>query len=164
MRKLEQQVAALCRAVAVRLAGGEDVSIRADGAFVESVLGPPKHTRQTREREPRAGVATGVAWTPAGGDILFVESTRMPGKGRVHLTGKMGDVMRESATTAFTFLRARAGKLGLPEDFLTKIDVHVHLPQGAVPKDGAARRADDLHVPGLDAHPAQGPHRRGHER
>jgi ATP-dependent Lon protease len=138
VRKLEQQAASICRAVAVRLAHGEDVSIMADREYVQGVLGAPKAKRQQPERSARAGVATGVAWTPAGGDLLFVEATRMPGSGRLHLTGNMGDVLKESAAAAFTFVRARAQDLGLPDDFLSKTDVHVHLPAGAVPKDGAA--------------------------
>ena len=138
VRKLEQQAAAVCRAIAVRLANGEDVSIVADGAFVEGVLGPPTARRQTPERDARPGLATGLAWTPAGGDLLFVEASTMPGSGKLHLTGNMGDVLKESATAAFTFVRARATELGLPEDFLRRTDIHVHLPAGAVPKDGAA--------------------------
>ncbi|MBW2509541.1 MAG: endopeptidase La, partial [Deltaproteobacteria bacterium] len=138
VRKLEQQAAAICRAIAVRLANGEDVSVLADPEFVQEVLGAPKAKRQQPERSARAGVATGVAWTPAGGDLLFVEATRMPGSGRLHLTGNMGDVLKESAAAAFTFVRARAEELGLPVDFVSKSDIHVHLPAGAVPKDGAA--------------------------
>ena len=138
VRKLEQQAAAICRAVAVRLADGEDVSIMADAPFIEGVLGAPSATRQQPERSARAGVATGVAWTAAGGDLLFVEATRMPGNGKLHLTGNMGDVLKESAAAAFTFVRARAADLGLAEDFLSKTDIHVHLPAGGVPKDGAA--------------------------
>ncbi|MGB5265203.1 MAG: endopeptidase La [Polyangiales bacterium] len=138
VRKLEQQAAAVCRAVAVRLANGEDVSIMADAPFIESVLGAAKARRQKTERVPRAGVATGLAWTAAGGDLLFVEATRMPGTGKLHLTGNMGDVLKESAAAAFTFVRARARDLGLAEDFVTHTDIHVHLPAGGVPKDGAA--------------------------
>ena len=138
VRKLEQQAASVCRAVAVRLANGEDVSIMADPEFIQGVLGAPKTKPQQPERTARAGVATGVAWTPSGGDLLFVEATRMPGSGRLHLTGNMGDVLKESAAAAFTFVRARAQDLGLAEDFLSKTDVHVHLPAGGVPKDGAA--------------------------
>jgi ATP-dependent Lon protease len=138
VRKLEQQAAAVCRAIAVRLAHGEDLSIMADPAFIESVLGAGTSKRQEPERNPRAGVATGLAWTPAGGDLLFVEATRMPGTGKLHLTGNMGDVLKESAAAAFTFVRARAGELGLAEDFVSHTDVHVHLPAGSVPKDGAA--------------------------
>ncbi|MBT8481933.1 MAG: endopeptidase La, partial [Myxococcales bacterium] len=109
VRKLEQQAAAVCRAVAVRLANGEDVSIMADAPFIESVLGAAKAKRQKTEGAPKAGVATGLAWTAAGGDLLFVEATRMPGTGKLHLTGNMGDVLKESAAAAFTFVRARAG-------------------------------------------------------
>jgi ATP-dependent Lon protease len=138
VRKLEQQAAAVCREVAVRLAHGEDVSIMADPPFIESVLGAAKARRQEPERSARAGVATGLAWTPAGGDLLFVEATRMPGTGKLHLTGNMGDVLKESATAAFTFVRARAVELGLAEDFVSHTDIHVHLPAGGVPKDGAA--------------------------
>jgi ATP-dependent Lon protease len=138
VRKLEQQAAAVCRAVAVRLASGEDLSIMADPPFIESVLGAAKAKRQKPERVSRAGVATGLAWTAAGGDLLFVEATRMPGTGKLHLTGNMGDVLKESAAAAFTFVRARAGALGLAEDFVSHTDIHVHLPSGGVPKDGAA--------------------------
>ena len=138
VRKLEQQVAALCRSVAVRLAHGEDVQQIATKQWVEDVLGPARYHRDERERHAATGVSTGLAWTPAGGDLLFVEARHMPGSGKVHLTGKMGDVMRESATAAFTYLRARAEDFGLPDDFLTKVDVHVHLPAGAVPKDTAS--------------------------
>jgi ATP-dependent Lon protease len=110
----------------------------ADPEFIQEVLGAPKAKRQQPERTARPGVATGVAWTPSGGDLLFVEATRMPGSGKLHLTGNMGDVLKESAAAAFTFVRARARELGLPEDFITTTDIHVHLPAGGVPKDGAA--------------------------
>ena len=138
VRKLEQQAAAVCRAVAVRLANGEDLAIMADPHFIESVLGAGKAKRQEPERTARAGLATGLAWTPAGGDLLFVEASKMPGTGKLHLTGNMGDVLKESAAAAFTFIRARAGELGLAEDFVSHTDIHIHLPAGGVPKDGAA--------------------------
>ncbi|MEM9075194.1 MAG: endopeptidase La, partial [Myxococcota bacterium] len=138
VRRLEQNVAAICRAVAVRLANGEDVRMTATPGFVEDTLGPARYQTEKAERRAQAGVSTGLAWTPAGGDILHVEARRMPGSGKVHLTGQMGNVMKESVAAAFTYLRARAGELGLPEDFLSKLDVHVHLPGGGVPKDGAA--------------------------
>lgn len=136
VRKLEQQVASVCREVTVRLAAGEDVHVVASPAYVERVLGPPRYLPEEMERRPQAGVTAGLAWTPSGGDVLYVEARRMPGRGHVHLTGQMGDVMKESVATAFTYVRAHAEDLGLPEDFLTKVDVHVHLPQGSVPKDG----------------------------
>ena len=138
VRKLEQQAAAVCRAVAVRLANGEDVSIMADPPFIEEVLGPAQARRQQPERTARPGLATGLAWTPAGGDLLFVEATRMPGTGKLHLTGNMGDVLKESAAAAFTFVRTRTEELGLAEDFLSHTDIHVHLPAGGTPKDGAS--------------------------
>ena len=138
VRKLEQQAAAVCRAVTVRFANGEDVSIFADPPFIESVLGAPQVKRQQPERIPRPGLATGLAWTPAGGDLLFVEASTMPGSGKLRLTGNMGDVLKESAAAAFSFLRTRAGELGIANDFLSHVDIHVHLPAGGVPKDGAS--------------------------
>jgi ATP-dependent Lon protease len=135
VRNLERQVASICRNVAVRVAAGEDVQIMADAAFVEAALGPPRHERNIAEKLGTPGVATGLSWTPAGGDLMFVESSRMPGKGLVHLTGQMGDVMKESVAAAFTYIRSHAAQLGLSEDFLTTIDVHVHMPQGGI-KEG----------------------------
>ena len=135
VRNLERQVASICRNVAVRVAAGEDVQIMADAAFVEAALGPPRHERNMAEKLGSPGVATGLSWTPAGGDLMFVESSRMPGKGLVHLTGQMGDVMKESVAAAFTYIRSHAAQLGLSEDFLTTIDVHVHMPQGGI-KEG----------------------------
>jgi len=137
VRNLERQVGSLCRAVAVMIANGdEEVSVQADPKIVESILGPPRINRQEAERVPSVGLSTGLAWTPAGGELLLVEAHKMPGKGRVQLTGQMGDIMKESAAAAFTYIRARTESLGLDEDFLTKIDVHLHLPEGAIPKDG----------------------------
>jgi ATP-dependent Lon protease len=136
VRGLERRIAAVCREVAVRLAQGEDVYVTADPELVQKALGPPRHERAVAEKVGHPGVATGLAWTPAGGELLFVEAQKMPGKGGIHLTGQMGDVMKESVATAFTYIRSRARSLGLDEDFLSTLDVHVHLPQGALPKDG----------------------------
>ncbi|MBZ0119568.1 MAG: AAA family ATPase, partial [Sandaracinaceae bacterium] len=138
VRSLERQIASVCRSVAVRLAEGEDVQEVAGPNEIESVLGPPRHEKQIAEKLSRPGVSTGIAWTPGGGDLLFVESTQMPGTGQVHLTGNVGDVMKESVYAAFTYIRARCERLGLEPEFLSKRDVHIHLPQGAVPKDGPA--------------------------
>jgi ATP-dependent Lon protease len=138
VRNLEQKIASICRAVAVQIANGEDVHRVADGPYVAEVLGPPRHQDDETEKMGRPGVATGLSWTPSGGQLMFVESSRMQGTGKIHLTGNAGDILKESVATAFTYIRARAGRLGLPADFLTKIDVHVHLPHGAVPKDGPA--------------------------
>jgi ATP-dependent Lon protease len=138
VRNLERLVASVCRAVAVRLAEGEDVQQIADPPYIEAVLGPPRHERVLAERVARPGVATGVAWTPGGGDLLFIESTQMPGTGNIHLTGSVGDVMKESVYAALTYVRARARDLGLEPDFLSRTDLHIHMPGGSVPKDGPA--------------------------
>jgi ATP-dependent Lon protease len=138
VRQLAQQVAALCRDVAVRVAHGEQVRIDADHDFVSKVLGPPTREESVAERITAPGLVTTLTWTPAGGELLLVESTRMPGHGEVHLTGQMGDVMKESAAAAFTYLRSRAGRYGLADNFLNNVDVHVHLPKGAMAKDGPA--------------------------
>lgn len=135
VRTLEKQVASLCRAVAVRLAGGEDVHIQADVDFVEKELGPPRYEIQMMEAALNPGIAATLAWTPGGGELLLVESSQMPGKGQVHLTGQMSDVMKEAAAAAFTYVRARAAQFGLKDDFLSTIDVHIHLPRGSMPKD-----------------------------
>ncbi|HEY8427760.1 MAG TPA: S16 family serine protease, partial [Sandaracinaceae bacterium] len=138
VRNLERLIAAVCRAVAVRLAEGEDVQEVAGPAYVEKVLGPPRYEKTVAEKVARPGVSTGVAWTPAGGDLLFVESTQMPGSGNIHLTGSVGDVMKESVYAAFTYIRARAKDLGLDPEFFSKTDIHVHLPGASIPKDGPA--------------------------
>jgi len=136
VRLLEQRVGSICRAVAVRYAEGEDVAVTAGPDYVREVLGPARHEPPRAEKTARPGVATGLAWTPMGGELLLVESTRMPGTGRIHVTGRVGDVLQESVAAALTYIRTRASKLGLADDFLTKTDLHIHLPQGAIPKDG----------------------------
>ncbi|MCA9556748.1 MAG: endopeptidase La, partial [Myxococcales bacterium] len=108
VRNLERQIAAVCRNVAVRMAEGEDVQQRGTPGFIEGVLGQPKSLLQIAEKVGRPGVSTGVAWTPGGGDLLFVESSKMPGSGNLHLTGNAGPVMKESVYAAFTYIRARA--------------------------------------------------------
>ena len=136
VRNLEREVASLCRHVAVRLAEGEDVHERVTAELAEKVLGPRKHDSEVAERKGEPGVATGLAWTPAGGQILFIEASKMPGKGNTTLTGNMRNVMQESATTAVSFVRSRADRLMLPHEWLKLIDLHVHIPQGGMPKDG----------------------------
>jgi ATP-dependent Lon protease len=100
------------------------------------LLGPKLFEAEVAERMLEPGIATGLAWTWAGGDILFIEATRMPGKGQLTLTGSLGDVMKESAQAALSYVRANAGKLGLPADVLKNTDIHIHVPSGAIPKDG----------------------------
>jgi ATP-dependent Lon protease len=138
VRQLAQKVAAICRDVAVRVAHGERTRIAADGDFVEAVLGAPTREAHIIEKHGLPGVVPTLTWTPAGGELLLVESTRMPGKGEIHLTGQMGGILKESAAAAFTYLRARAERFGLEQNFLDTLDVHVHLPKGAMPKDGPA--------------------------
>jgi ATP-dependent Lon protease len=136
VRNLEREIASMCRYVAVRLAEGEDVHEKVMPELVEKVLGPPKYRSEMAERKGEPGVATGLAWTPAGGTILFIEASKMPGKGNTTLTGNMRSVMQESATTAVSFVRSRADRLMLPPEWLKLIDLHVHIPQGGIPKDG----------------------------
>ncbi|HEX7664036.1 MAG TPA: S16 family serine protease, partial [Polyangiaceae bacterium] len=136
VRNLEREVASVCRAVAVRLAEGEDVHEKATPETVEKMLGAPRHDHDVAEKEMVPGVATGLAWTPSGGDVLFIEATKMPGKGSVTVTGNLKSVMQESATAALTFVRSHAKDLGLEPEFLKTIDLHVHVPKGGTPKDG----------------------------
>ncbi|HOV90984.1 MAG TPA: endopeptidase La [Syntrophorhabdaceae bacterium] len=136
VRNLEREIATICRAVAKDVAEGktEKKIITADG--IHGYLGPIKHFSEVAERTKYAGVATGLAWTPTGGDILFVESTKMRGKGNLSLTGQLGDVMKESAQAALSYIRSKASEFNIPEDFFEKNDIHIHVPQGAIPKDG----------------------------
>ncbi len=137
VRNLEREVGSLCRGVAVKVAEGEAPDkINISGATVPDYLGPQKYMNEVAERTSVAGVATGLAWTAVGGDILFIEATRMPGKSQLMLTGQLGDVMKESAQTATSFVRSRAKSFGIDENFLEKADIHVHIPAGAIPKDG----------------------------
>jgi ATP-dependent Lon protease len=137
VRNLEREMASVVRAVAVLVAEGkakEKEVISIDR--VPDFLGPQKFLPEIAERTSEAGVATGLAWTPVGGDILFIEATRMNGKGNLVLTGQLGDVMKESAQAALSFIRSRARWLGLEDNFLEKMDIHLHIPAGAIPKDG----------------------------
>lgn len=110
--------------------------VRVDVDDLPGILGPKKFESELAMRTSLPGVATGLAWTPVGGDILFIEASRTPGGGRLILTGQLGDVMKESAQAALTLVKARAADLGLAQEALEKSDIHVHVPAGAVPKDG----------------------------
>jgi ATP-dependent Lon protease len=136
VRGLERQVAAVCRNKSVRLAEGEDSVDVVTKEFCEKVLGAHIHRPELAERKGAPGIVAGLGVTSAGGDILFVECTKMPGKGNVMLTGNMKNVMQESATTAISFVRSKADRLMLDPDWLKTIDLHLHLPNGGVPKDG----------------------------
>src|SRR5512142_2377575 len=139
VRNLERRIADVCRAVAVEVASGK-VQAGAKRTITEAdlpeMLGPEKFWNETAERTEIPGVATGLAWTAAGGDILFLEATRMAGKGSLTLTGQLGDVMKESAQAALSYLRSNADGLGIPANFLERTDIHIHFPAGAIPKDG----------------------------
>jgi ATP-dependent Lon protease len=136
LRNLEREIAALCRGVAREVAEGSRTQATVDADEVAQYLGPPRFFREAALDRPEPGVATGLAWTPAGGDILFIEVLRMPGNGSLKLTGQLGDVMKESAAAALSYIRARAPFLGIEEDFFEKSDLHIHVPAGAIPKDG----------------------------
>jgi ATP-dependent Lon protease len=120
----------------MRLAEGEDVHQIADAEYVEKVLGSPRYLPELAERTSAPGVVTGLAWTPSGGDVLFIEASAMPGTGKVVITGNLKSVMQESASTAVSFVRSKAAILGLDPEFLKSIDLHVHVPKGGTPKDG----------------------------
>ena len=136
VRGLEREIAAICRATAVRLAEGEDVHDVVTREHVERILGPHKHRPEQAERRLDPGVATGLSTSAGGGDLLFIEATKMPGRGNFVLTGNMRNVMQESATTAISFVRSKAKDLHLDPEWLREIDLHVHVPKHGTPKDG----------------------------
>src|SRR5215467_1391004 len=140
VRNLEREIANVVRGVAVKVAEGKLTGVKEiiSSKNASDYLGPQKFFQESAERTVEPGVATGLAWTPVGGDIIFIETTRMPGKGSMVLTGQLGDVMKESAQAALSFVRSRAKWLGLEENFLEKQDIHVHIPAGAIPKDGTS--------------------------
>jgi ATP-dependent Lon protease len=136
VRTLERQIGTIARKVAARVASEPAHTAIVDVREVEAYLGPPRFRSETAFRTSRPGVATGVAWTEAGGDVLFIEASLMPGNGQLTLTGQLGAVMQESARAALSHIRQRASELGIPTDFLAKQDLHIHVPAGAIPKDG----------------------------
>ena len=136
VRQLERELGSVCRAVATRVAEGLKETVTVDQEFLQGCLGPPKFFNEIALRTSLPGVATGLAWTPFGGDILFVEATKMAGDGKLLLTGQLGDVMKESAQAALSLVKSRAEMLGIDSEIFRKIDLHVHLPAGAIPKDG----------------------------
>ena len=136
VRNLDREIAALCRKVAAEIASGKRKSARVDERRVRAWLGRPRFRHEIRKRTSDPGVATGLAVTPVGGDILFIEATAVPGEGRLIVTGQLGDVMRESAQAALSWVRGHTRDLGLEEDWFEHKDVHIHVPAGAVPKDG----------------------------
>src|SRR6187397_641717 len=137
VRNLEREIASICRKVARKVVTeGKGFSMEITAAKVTEYLGVPRFRSALAEEKNEIGIATGLAWTEVGGEILVTEATLMPGKGHLTLTGKLGDVMQESAQAAMSYVRSKAADLNLPEDFHSKMDIHVHVPEGAIPKDG----------------------------
>ena len=138
VRTLERQIADVCRKVAVKVADGTHTAeaLEITGETLPDYLGPERYEQDSVERVNDPGIATGLAWTPVGGDILFIEALKTEGKGELRLTGQLGDVMKESALAALSYLKMRANEFGLPSTFLKEKDIHLHFPAGAVPKDG----------------------------
>jgi ATP-dependent Lon protease len=137
VRNLEREIAGICRKVARHVVKtGTDQAVRVTEAAVSKYLGPPRFRSTEIEEVDHVGMATGMAWTQVGGELLFVEALTMPGRGSVSVTGKLGDVMKESAQAAVSFVRSRAALLGIDTRFYRKLDLHIHIPEGAIPKDG----------------------------
>jgi ATP-dependent Lon protease len=135
-RNLEREIGSIFRRVAMRIAEGIVVNEQIDSEHIPGILGPKKFESDVAMRTSVPGVATGLAWTPVGGDILFIEATRLPGNGKLILTGQLGEVMKESAQAALSLVKSRAHELGLSQELFEKSDIHVHVPAGAIPKDG----------------------------
>jgi ATP-dependent Lon protease len=137
VRNLEREIAAICRKVAVEVVKKDrSARVRVSGKNLTQYLGPPRYRYGKAEEDSKIGVATGLAWTELGGELLATEVTVMPGKGKLIITGRLGDVMQESAQAALSYVRSRAAELGLKKDFYQHVDIHIHVPEGATPKDG----------------------------
>ncbi len=136
VRNLERRLADVCRKTATQVAKGKTQKTRVDDKRLREWLGARRFSGEVRRRTSQAGVATGLAYTPAGGDVLFIEATAYPGKGKLTITGQLGDVMKESASAALSWVRSHTEQLGIPDDWFESHDLHIHVPAGAVPKDG----------------------------
>jgi ATP-dependent Lon protease len=137
VRNLEREISSVCRKIARKVVvEGQSFSEEIDATKVTEYLGVPRFRPSMAEEKNEIGIATGLAWTEVGGEILVTEATLMPGRGRLTLTGKLGDVMQESAQAAMSWVRSKTAELGIPSDFNRRTDVHVHIPEGAIPKDG----------------------------
>jgi ATP-dependent Lon protease len=136
LRNLEREIANVCRGVASKIAEGKEESVAVRVDDIPEYLGPVRFTSETKARITSPGIATGLAWTPTGGELLFIEATAMKGQKGLTLTGQLGDVMKESATAALSYTRTNASSLGIDEDFFSTHDIHIHVPAGAIPKDG----------------------------
>lgn len=136
LRQLEREIGTICRKVARRIAEGKSETVRVTPRNLHEFLGAPKIFPEEILKKDQIGVATGLAWTAVGGDVLFIEALRMKGKGNLVLTGQLGEVMRESAQAAYSYAKSRAVELGIPEEDFERYDLHIHIPEGAIPKDG----------------------------
>jgi ATP-dependent Lon protease len=137
VRSLEREIASICRKIAKEvLEHGKEKAFLVTEKTVSKLLGPPRFRYGVAEQLDQVGLATGLAWTELGGELLSIEATVMPGKGKLMITGKLGEVMQESAQAAMSYVRSRAELLGLEKRFLESVDIHVHVPEGAIPKDG----------------------------
>ncbi|MBZ0189438.1 MAG: endopeptidase La, partial [Candidatus Obscuribacterales bacterium] len=136
VRNLERAIASICRKVATKIVGGHATTVKIVPNAMQSFLGPAKVVREKESKTPQVGVVTGLAWTETGGETLQVEVNTMPGKGKLQLTGQLGDVMKESAQAAFSYIKSHARDLEIDPAFQDEIDVHIHIPEGAIPKDG----------------------------
>jgi len=136
VRELERQISAICRSVAAKCARGECDKIAVTPEFVAQTLGPARYVRESKLKTSQPGVVTGLAYTPYGGEVLHIEATRYPGKGNITLTGQIGNVMKESVQAALSLVRSRASQLEVKAEDFREMDIHVHVPAGAVPKDG----------------------------
>ena len=136
LRNLEREIATICRGVATQIVAGEAKSAKINVKDIYKFLGPVHFTSEARARPSKPGIAMGLAWTMNGGTLLFIEATSMKGKRGLAMTGQLGDIMKESASAALSFIRSNASKIGISEDFFNKIDIHIHIPAGGIPKDG----------------------------
>src|SRR2546426_2761817 len=136
VRQLEREIQGALRKAALEVVERKAETVRVTAKNLEKYAGQPKVQSEVAGRAPEVGVSTALAWTPVGGDIMFIEAIQMPGRGQITLTGQLGDVMKESAQAAWSLLRARAGSLGIPLDAFTQTDVHLHVPAGAGSQDG----------------------------
>jgi ATP-dependent Lon protease len=136
LRNLDREIATICRGIARKVTEGDTTPVVITPEMVATFLGPIRYFAEVAERTATPGVATGMAWTPAGGEIIFVEVTKMPGRNNLILTGQLGEVMKESAQAALSYVRSHAEELGIARDFYEKLDLHIHVPAGAIPKDG----------------------------
>jgi ATP-dependent Lon protease len=136
LRNLEREIGSVCRKVARAVTEGNTERVVATPEKIRALLGPERYFPEVAERTDEPGVAVGLVWTPMGGDIIFIEATKMTGKKSMTVTGNLGDVMKESAQAALSYIRSKAPRLGVAPDFFESMDIHIHVPAGAVPKDG----------------------------